>query len=274
MYDLSGLPAADLSAVARDWERLEQEGVTRSSAYLHHRGHPLLGLWGLGFPDRPLTSDNAIGLLDALERASAPHGGVTFLGGVASHWRVQDHEAAADPGWDRVWRRLGVISPWSVGRFPDEKGADAFRHTVLEPDLIATRALGVDYMPVVFPGFSWANLMRNRHFPEKAIRNEIPRRCGRFYWHQVYNALTAGASMIYGAMFDEVNEGTAMFKLLPNAQDEPVQGIPGGTTFVTLDADGCRLPSDWYLRLAGATTAALRSRVRPSPNLPLPIPSE
>lgn len=43
-------------------------------------------------------------------------------------------------------------------------------------------------------------------------------------------------------------------------------------TFVTLDADGCTLPSDWYLSLAGAATSAAHSGMQPSPNLPLPLP--
>jgi len=54
-------------------------------------------------------------------------------------------------------------------------------------------------------------------------------------------------------MFDEIDEGTAMFKLAPRRADAPVE--PG---FVTLDADGLVLPSDWYLRLAGAGTKVLR----------------
>ena len=100
---------------------------------------------------------------------------------------------------------------------------------MLEPDLKATQALGVDYMPVVFPGFSWANLMRAEHKLDQAIPNAIPRQCGRFYWRQVYNSLAGGASMLYGAMFDEVNEGTAMFKILPSAAELPVKGIPPKT---------------------------------------------
>ncbi len=273
MYDLSGLPAANLHAVAEDWKRLQQDGLTQSPAYLHHRGHPLLGIWGLGFGDRPLTPNDAEALLDALTRVSAPYGGVTVLGGVPSYWRTKERDASSDPGWERIWRRLGVISPWSVGRFSDDAGADAYRRAVLEPDQEAVGALGIDYMPVVFPGFSWANLMRANHEIGRAIPNKIPRRCGRFYWRQVYNALSTGASMLYGAMFDEVNEGTAMFKLLPSAAQTPVQGVPAGVSFVTLDADGCQLPSDWYLRLAGAATAALRSGTKPSSTIPMPFPS-
>ena len=272
MYDLAGLAPADLPAVAQDWERLQREGLTKSPAYLRHRGHPLVAIWGLGFAGRPLTPHDGEALLNALGQASAPYGGATVLGGVPSYWRSRERDASPDSDWERVWRRLGVISPWAVGRLSDDATADVYRRVVLEPDLKAARALGVDYMPVVFPGFSWANLMRARHQPEKARFNQIPRRCGRFFWRQVYNALSAGASMLFGAMFDEVDEGTAMFKVQPSAADAPVQGVPSGSAFVTLDVDGCRLPSDWYLRLAGAATAALRGDTRPSPDLPLPIP--
>jgi hypothetical protein len=274
MYDLSGMQPADLSVVAEDWEKLESEGLTRSRAYLNHRGHPLLGLWGLGFAGRPLTPLDTETLLDALTRVSASHGGVTILGGLPSYWHSRTRDASADPGWDRVWRRLGIISPWSVGRFQDDAGADTYRRTVLEPDLTAARALSVDYMPVVFPGFSFANASRSLQELDKAIPNKIPRRCGRFYWRQVHNALSAGASMVFGAMFDEVNEGTAMFKMAPTAAQVPVSGTPPGTSFVTLDADGCRLPSDWYLRLAGAATSAVRTGARPPADLPFPLPPQ
>jgi hypothetical protein len=74
---------------------------------------------------------------------------------------------------------------------------------------------------------------------KRAIANQIPRRCGSFYWRQAHNALGAGATMIYNAMFDEVDEGTAMFKLAPTT--DTVLMLPH---VVTQDADGCRLPND------------------------------
>jgi len=257
MYDLSGLPPEKLPLVAQDWARLEAQGLTRSAAYQRHRGHPVLGVWGLGFAGRPMTPTDAKSLLTSL----AP--GVTLMGGVPAGWRTGTGDASPDPGWRSVWPMLGVLSPWTVGRFRDDVGADAYRRATLEPDLREAVRIGVDDMPVVFPGFSWANLMRARHTPGPAVENQIPRACGRFYWHQVFNARAAGATMLYGAMFDEVDEGTAMFKLLPAS---------GPTGFVTLDADGCRLPSDWYLRLAGAATASLRRGVSPGLALPLLVP--
>src|SRR5207253_10479001 len=91
------------------------------------------------------------------------------------------------------------------------------------------------YMPVVFPGFSWHNLMKN------ATPNQIPRIRGEFLWRQAYNARVAGATMLKIAMFDEVNEATAIFKAASRRQDAPDQGY-----WLTLDADGATLPSDWY----------------------------
>jgi hypothetical protein len=272
MYDLSGLKSANLPAVVQDWDRLQREGLTRSSAYQRHRGHPVLAIWGLGFSGRDLSPEQAETLLDGLLRVSEPYGGVTFLGGLPTYWRTRDHDASPNPGWERVWRRLGVLSPWSVGRFTDDAGADAYHRAVVKPDMAAARELGVDYMPVVFPGYSRANGARVSRPPGKATFNATPRRCGRFYWRQVSDALGAGASMLFGAMFDEVNEGTAMFKILAETAQEPVLGIPPQTSFVALDADGCRLPSDWYLRLAGAATKALHGGARPSPELPLQLP--
>ena len=55
--------------------------------------------------------------------------------------------------------------------------------------------------------------------------------------------------MLKIAMFDEVNESRAVFKLAPKPQDAPKQGF-----WLTLDADGEDLPSDWYLELSGEIT--------------------
>jgi hypothetical protein len=154
-----------------------------------------------------------------------------------------------------------------VGRYRDDAGADRYRKQRMEPDIAETRHLGIDYMPVVFPGFSWWNLMSFRKEAEqrRAASNAVPRRCGRFYWRQVVNAVEAGATMLYGAMFDEVDEGTAMFKIVADQRD-----LPPDPPFVSLDADGCALPSDWYLQLAGKASTLLRGEMKPSAEMPLP----
>ena len=110
---------------------------------------------------------------------------------------------------------------------------------------------------MIFPGFSWHNLNGGKP-------NQIPRRGGAFYWRQAFNAVNAGCTMIYGAMFDEMDEGTAMFKLAPTSRQLPAQG-----TFVSLDADGTKLPSDWYLRLVGAAGKMLRGEIPLTNGVPI-----
>jgi len=266
-YDISGLAVPELGGIAEDWARLLAAGVTRSPAYLHHRGHPLLGVWGFGLPDRDATPAAAAALLARLRAESAAAGGVTLLGGVPAGWRTGSGDASPDAGWRAVYRSFAVLSPWSVGRYGDDASADAFRRDVIVPDLAETKRLGIDYMPVVFPGFSWTHLMGVRHEAGPSPLNEIPRRCGRFLWRQVFDAVSAGADTLFGAMFDEVDEGTAMFKTAPTA----AQSAAG---FLTLDADRCRLPSDWYLRLAGAAAEVLHGGRALSADLPYPIPGE
>ena len=99
----------------------------------------------------------------------------------------------------------------------------------------------VGYLPVVFPGFSWFNMYGRAY-------NDIPRLKGEFLWSQFAAAKRAGATMIYVAMFDEVDEGTAIFKC---ANDVPTNGP---SKFVTLEG----LPADHYLKLTGAGAKMLR----------------
>ena len=47
-----------------------------------------------------------------------------------------------------------------------------------------------------------------------------PRYGGQFLWDQMYFCIKSGAQMLYIAMFDEIDEGTAIFKCL-NESDVP-----------------------------------------------------
>jgi hypothetical protein len=65
-------------------------------------------------------------------------------------------------------------------------------------------------------------------------------------WKQAYNIRSLAIPSAYVAMFDECNEGTAIFKAAENASM-----IPTNRYFLTLDADGVSCSSDFYLRLVG-----------------------
>ena len=55
----------------------------------------------------------------------------------------------------------------------------------------------IDYLPVVFPGFSWHNKTPD------AKTDAIPRLGGKFLWKQYYELAKIGIPMVYQAMFDE-----------------------------------------------------------------------
>jgi hypothetical protein len=255
MYDISGYSTnLLLGKLQSDWTYLvNTQRVTNSPAYLWHKGKPVVAIWGFGFSGRSDTPAQAQQAIDWFKAA-----GCTVMGGVPTNWRTLSNDCQTNAEWAAVFRSFDVISPWSVGRYRDDQGIDNFRSRQIEPDLAECIDSGIDYMPVIFPGFSWANLKKN------GLYNDIPRNGGKFYWRQVRNAVAANCTMLYGAMFDEVDEGTAMYKLAPTAADVPVQG-----TFVTLDADGYELDSDWYLRLADQAGKMLRGEIPVQIQIPI-----
>ena len=258
MYDTTGSAAADVSTLANDWRYLvDTLRITASPRYLHHDGRPVLGIWGLGFQGNAATPSDAAWLLGNLTTNASASYRAALVGGVPTYWRTLTGDSQTDPAWARVYRSFDVLSPWTVGRYVDNASADAYRTDVLEPDLTEASASNVTYMPVVFPGFSWRNL-------HAGPLNEIPRNGGHLIWRQAYNALAAGATMLYVAMFDEVDEGTAMFKLAPRPKQLPV-----GATLVPLNIDGYSLPSDWYLRVGREITKMTRGDIPLTRQMPI-----
>ena len=83
---------------------------------------------------------------------------------------------------------------------------------------------------------------------------------GEFLWSQFAAAKRAGATMVYVAMFDEVDEGTAIFKC---TNDVPVSDE---SLFVTYEG----LPPDYYLKLTGAGAKMLRGELPVTEPLPKP----
>jgi hypothetical protein len=260
-YDITGTnPKTVMDDVRKDWRYLNETlRVTQSPAYLRDHGKPVLELWGFGIGDRPGSASDVKALIDDLKSGRNGLAAATVVGGVPTQWRTLQGDSKTEPQWAETFRSYDVISPWSVGRFTDEATADAFSREFVEPDLAETRRLGLLYMPVAFPGFSWSNLMRNRNQPNLAILNKIPRKCGQFLWQQVGNLVRAHPDSIYVAMFDEADEGTAIFPVATSPGE-----LPAGIKMVYLDQDGCAAPQDWYLRTAGAAAQYLReSKVPP-----------
>ena len=252
-YDISGAnPEAFFDTLREDWKYLVNElKITSHPCYLHHNGRPVLSIWGMGLNDRiPQDPETAMRVVKWFKEEAPAELRVTYMGGVPSYWRTLTRDALNNAGWERVYAYMDVIQPWTVGRYKDVSGADQWQTNMIESDLAKTRENGQLYMPVIFPGFSWSNL-------KKDTPNKIPRNGGTFLWTQARNAHQAGATMLKIAMFDEVNEGTAVYKIAAKRQDAPEQGF-----WLTLDADGYDLPSDWYLKLSGEITKLFHGEIK------------
>ena len=247
MYDLSGLPNGHIEDVINDWRQLRQKmSITADPAYLHHHGKPVVAVWGVGFSDhRDYTLDECRTLIDFLKN-DPTYGGCTVMVGVPAHWRDLEMDATSDPKLLELLKSADIISPWTVGRYINTNGAAMYAQKMVKPDLDWCAAQKIDYLPVVYPGFSWFN-MYGENF------NHVPRQRGQFLWTQFLQDKSAGASMVYVAMFDEVDEGTAIFKC---ANDVPV-----GQQSKFLNFEG--LPSDFYLKVVGTGTKLVSGKLSP-----------
>lgn len=249
-YDISGArPETVIEDLKADWNYLVNDlKITKNPQYLFDKKKPVVSIWGPGLNDEshpPSTAAEALALVKFMKTEAK----VSLIGGTPGYWRSQTRDTKSSPDWAQFFAQLDTVQPWSVGRYADLRGADVWSKEVLKPDLELLKSRGQNYMPVIFPGFSWHNLNR------KSPQNQIPRLGGRFLWRQAKNALDSGAQMLKIAMFDEVNEATAMFKAVSQRDQAPNPGY-----WLTLDADGENLASDHYLRLAGEITKAMHQR--------------
>ena len=250
MYDLSGIAAGGTELIWEDWcELCEKMDITGDAAYLHHNGKPLVSIWGVGFEDYKPRDYTVKECRQLVEKLKAD--GCSVMLGVPTGWRSLDRDSVDDPALHEVIKLADVVSPWTIGRYRDEKSLANHAENCLVPDVKWCRQHDLDYLPVVFPGFSWFNLRGDE-------LNAIPREGGQFLWSQVVAAKESGARMIYVAMFDEVDEGTAIFKC---TNDVPVGD---GVTFLTYEGK----EPDHYLRVTGTGRLMLRGKVAASKELP------
>lgn len=257
MYDLSGSRKGEIEGIiTKDWKELvDRVAVKRDPSYLHHAGKPVVAVWGVGFgDDRRYTLDECERVIRFLKN-DPKYGGNTVMLGVPSTWRDLGRDAVKDKRLHDVIAMADIISPWTVGRYRTLGQVDDWNRSRTAPDLKACQKADLDYMPVIWPGFTWHNLKRDSG-KEEAL-DKIPRLGGNFFWKQAVGAKTAGAKMLYVAMFDEVDEGTQIFKVT-NTPPEPTK------RFATYHG----LPSDHYLWLTGEIGKMLRSPGDPTPELP------
>ena len=256
MYDLSGLKATnqDCSQLIEDWKYLvDSLGVTNQKGiktYIFHNNKPLVTIWGVGFPDRPYNIRN-IGLARFIDflKNDPQYGGCSVMLGVPTFWRDLNADCLPDPYLHELIKQCDIVLPWTVQRFSPllHNDMDRYRDVMLA-DMKWCKDNGVDYVPCVCPGFSWHNLSRSEFPDDIKPVGSIPRQGGRFYWQQISTAINVDATMLYVAMFDEVNEATAIFKC---SNTPPLSKV---AKFIDMDGK----PSDFYLLLTGEAGKMLR----------------
>tara|TARA_B100000809_G_scaffold263834_1_gene318046 strand:+ start:4393 stop:5697 length:1305 start_codon:yes stop_codon:yes gene_type:complete len=256
MYDIGSMKDRKYKLVIKDWKHLVNDlkltNQGEKTTYLFHNEKPLVALWGICNRDRNSGHiPETIKIIDFLKNDST-YGSCAIHLGIPSRWRTLGSDTTGDPRLHDVLKSADIVHPWFVGRY-DQSGYEEFRKEVIVDDVKWCKENGLDYAPTVFPGFSWYNLKPNE------VSNKIPRNKGTFYWKQIAGAIESGAEMIYVAMFDEIDEGTAIIKI---AHKVPV----GKSIFVPTAKD---VSSDHYLWLTGKAGEMLRGEIPFSKRMPV-----
>ena len=244
-YDLSGARTERIyDRLTSDWKRLvDEKRITNDDRYLRHNGKPVLFIWGF-YSDR-FDAALAHRIIDFFK--TDPKYGVTLVGGCQWYWRSEKNAE-----WGKVFRRFDIISPWNVGNVTRIAGQKHANTGSWKTDMAEAKSAGMQYLPVIYPGFGWTNLKG-----QDRARDTIPRLGGEFFWRQFTTASELGVDMAYVAMFDEVDEGTAIFKV---SNTPPIQA-----QFQTLE----NLPTDWYLRLTAEGSRLIRGERKTQKDLPI-----
>ncbi|MBA7714831.1 hypothetical protein ES703_123863 [subsurface metagenome] len=141
---------------------------------MFHNGKPVVAVWGIGFDDgRPYTLQECLDLVNFLKN-DLVYGGCTVMVGVPSYWRTLSGDCINDPMVHTIILAADIVSPWSVGRYGDSVGVITYANSVWIPDVIWCQSHNIEYLPVIFPGFSWYNM----HSGGRPF-NQIPRQGGQ-----------------------------------------------------------------------------------------------
>ncbi|KAI1211129.1 uncharacterized protein F4807DRAFT_419130 [Annulohypoxylon truncatum] len=235
-YDLNGAATASTNVTSTFLADLAALNyIISSPAYMHHNGKPVLEIWGFGIVTE-VTVDDGIAIVTALKNA-----GWYVILGVQQAWHAE--LAANQPGgYGPVYQLADMLQPWTVGAY-DINSYDSFhdgRQAVEDAD--ALRDLGIESSIVVWPGGSSSNANPSETF------DHFPRWNGTFYQKQLDGAVNLKPNFIFGAMFDEVNEGTAILPLLRNNE------LPTNQRFLGIDDD---MEPDAYVKMAGEAVPKL-----------------
>ena len=242
MYDQSGVSGKDIvDYIKRDWKTLvDSMKITKDERYQHHNGKPVVSIFG--FWSNRFSAAIAHQILDIFEQPG--YEAVVIGSGEAPEWGVR--------GWSEVYARMFAYTPWNVGNYTSPNLNTAFANTSQWADQKdKLERVGCNFMPLLFPGFGWDNLMN-----QSPGTTKFGRRKGEVLWKQVTDAHYVGSKFQYIAMFDEIDESTAIFKITNNT---PVNHYFTGNE---------NLPSDFYLCLTAYASKVFAKKIPLPPSKP------
>lgn len=243
-YDMSGLRSTESDAVLKmisdDWNKLNATyhltDPKECPQYVWEKGKPLVGFYAIGMNRQDKDAEgNGIEnyatpaqyekIFAGMEGRDNQLGEVSILAGTGYYWLLNKKDSPANNSdaqffedWEEFYKKLAVIAPWAVGRYSSKAGF-ANHEAQVKQEAQWCEENGVVYAPVSFPGFSWRNLQTswNREGTEYTLDasnryDACPRLRGKFLWYQMGNYKQWGANALFIAMFDEVDEGTAIYK--------------------------------------------------------------
>eukprot|EP00039_Didymoeca_costata_P031437 m.34715 g.34715 ORF g.34715 m.34715 type:complete len:528 (-) comp8767_c1_seq1:2928-4511(-) len=233
MYDITNAGNDWADVLKSDWTNYTQR-YTSSSCYLHEGGKPVVAIFGLGLNNHPPmpTATEAIAFINWMKSRAYVIGSGPYF------WRTGNRDAL--PNYQAVHAAFDAIMPWAVGRYNSISSFKAMYELQVKGDAELTHSRNQGYAPISYPGYSFHNSDATKPF------NGIPRLGGEFFRTQFQNYLELKdkATFYYIAMFDEINEGTAIYKTAATAKD-----VPANVKFLYNSIDGIPTANDAYLVL-------------------------
>ena len=255
-YDIAGAPADRIYEVlTENWKQSVDAGITADDRYMKHEGKPVVQIWGfyVNNEHNKMTAALANQLIDFFEQSGKYQ--ATLVGGGSWDWRQY-----SDPEWQAYYKRFKVYCIWNIGHTnfkPQTQSHTQERMAATyywEEDRETCRQNGTMWIPTVYPGFSWDNLMRKN--PGDTL---ISRRRGDFLWEQFVKLAEMKQTSVYVSMLDEFDEGTAIL---------PISNVPP-TQAHFVSGEGVR--PDLYLKIVGEGAKMLRGEIPFSKTIPFPI---
>ena len=261
MYDMVGMDGAtsadviinDAAALKAKYNLDDRSKGQRY--YLYHNGKPLIGLVSVGQASAPYTIAQAQAVVDGLQAL-----GFSIMLGVPAYWRNPgDGDCVNDSKITNLIKDADIIMPWLVGVYDydgtTESAVSSFSDyfsdrmedrkigsfVLSKGDYTQAADYGVEYCPLVYAGFSDQNM-----HPDHYVYD---RHGGAFYWEQIYKNINKGAKMLYVAMFDEIDEGTAIYKCL--RKNEVPSNVSAADYYVVCENGVCRR-SDTQVSVSGS----------------------